>query len=171
MKGLTDKASTKRTRPLNEKNYRITYTAGPRLHFRREITRSDHISICETLSRRFSAAFGGVYVFEPEAVSEGGFDMRQFPGREEEMFKTFRHHLAEWPSVTPNVMEEWRLDRQLLIPSETKIDTTLKAFYGAPVWKQSELTIIYDVLADYGVRVTHKPRIASRLSSPASECT
>jgi hypothetical protein len=157
--------------------YRVTYTEGPHLKFNRELTKRDYIALCESLSRTFNETFRvtdpvAKYVFHPDSVTEGGFFLFNFPDKRGEMYKCMRHHLyaptkggapppPSWPFIEDQetVTHDWtQASDQTLVPQATVAYTTLKAFYGAPVWTLQELNICKMVLARYDVKLTRMPK-------------
>lgn len=154
--------------------YMITSTCGPKLRFRRNVTRSDYISICNDLSKEFSKVFGGDYVFEPEPIKEGGFVLTEWPGKKDKMYKSLRHLLGngtaklfdiKWPWIGENVLDEWEKDDSLLIPKTSNGYTTLKALEGAPVWTIKEIGVLYAVFSRHYITVSCLPK-RERLSQP-----
>ena len=163
-----------------KKDYNVTYTNGPLLYFNKDLSKKDYIEICNKLNHQFEETFQNKeYVFQPEPVSEGGLEMVKFPGKKESMYKSLRHPLRtkehdepEYKSqiITQNVMTEWLNDETIIIHQGLYSDTTLKAFYGAPIWTLEEIKIICNVLSDYGVHSSELPK-KEDLSRAASKCT
>ena len=162
---------------------RVTYTEGPVLRFKRLLDESMYVMIANELSAAFTLEFGpkfgdNDYRFEPEPITEGGFVMTHFPGKTGEMYKSLRHHLRNpktmrqitWPYVPDNVMDAWELSDREITSAGAMADTTLKAFYGAPLWTIAELRLIQKVFARFGINCTHFPSKKS-LSSPGSQWT
>lgn len=167
---------------MANKDYKVTYTEGPRLGFNQPLTKGDYHSICEELSNRFNKTFSNgeedSYIFQPEPITEGGIVMVQFPGKKDQMYKSIRHHIrtesfanVDWPFIDEKtVMDSWYKNNTIIIPSKTNASTRLKAFYGAPVWTIDELNIIKSVLIKNGIKVTHMPK-KNTLSQDANEYT
>lgn len=152
---------------INPKYFDVTYCSGPKLKFTKDITKEIYIEICEDLSATFAEKFGGEYIFEPESITEGGIILVQFPGKQNKMYKTMRHHLTSknyernvrWPWIDKkNVMEDWRDDSGILIPINTLSDTFLKAFHGAPTWTVDEIKLMCEVFTQYQIKCTRLPK-------------
>lgn len=92
--------------------------------------------------------------------------MTYFPGKEDKMYKTMRHHLRtkdyqsirSWPSIDKNVMTQWKNNPVILIPSGCYAGTKLKAFNGAPVWTVEEINLFCEIVAKYGIKCTKLPK-------------
>jgi hypothetical protein len=150
----------------------ITYCDGPNLFFEQDLSKNDYINLCKTLSLEFTKSFGGVYVFEPEPITEGGFILTHFPGKKDEMYKTLRHHLRdgidyiEWPYIPNNVMNIWKDDQKILIQKSTTARTILKALYGAPTWKIEEIKLFCEVLQKFKIDYNINDFYTNNLSRP-----
>ena len=78
-----------------------------------------------------------------------------------------------WIEASIDVLEVWSTatdPEEVLIPAKATANTTLKAFYGAPVWTIIELGLVRQVLSGYGVRCKNMPS-ATALVSARSSCT
>ena len=168
------------------KDYQVTYTEGPRLAFTLAITKRQYVGLCELMSRRFNETFqinqpDDMYDFRPESITEGGLCMHNFPGKRAEQYKSMRHHIhsnkdrraIKWPYIDSqaSVLADWtQAADQTLIPAKAVAETTLKAFYEAPVWTRAELELVKEVLTEYGVKCTRMP-LKKRLSQPRGKYT
>lgn len=122
-----------------------TYTYGYSLLSTKVIQKKDFVLLCELLATEFNKYYNtNTYSFEPEAISEGGIVFGNFRGdNNNPKFKTMRLHtiteLGKYGWINKNVMEEWKNSEDILCNNNQKIGTTLKAFYGAPLWTINEL--------------------------------
>ncbi len=127
-----------------------TYTDGPTYKVKYDITRRDFYNMCQKLSERLDLK---VY---PEGISEGGIHIMAPIG-----YKSVRlHRIKDYPYITSEESDDWATDNTVLINTGSKLDTTLKAFYGAPVFTIKELKIIDEEFEKIGLLSNHKmPRI------------
>ena len=61
-----------------------------------------------------------------------------------------------WPSIKPNVMEEWENNEDIILHKGLSIETYLKAFHGAPVFTESELKIFCECAEKIGLKLDSK---------------
>jgi hypothetical protein len=169
-----------------EEDYSVTYTAGPRLLFTADLTRRHLVALCRDLSLAFSEKkrTDDMYVFEPERITEGGLEMIGFPHKTGDQYKAIRFHLlapdrtpVPWPWIESSldVLSAWAdeadaRNSEVVVPARSTSETTLKAFYGAPVWDIVELGVLRQVLMQYGVRCKTMPSATSLISARGS-CT
>lgn len=141
-----------------------TYCKGFDFKPLRTITKADFIRIVN----RLNGVFGDGWVFEPEAISEGGIVIKNWPGKTREMYKSMRFFYRDpktgqfsWPTVTLEYYQEWEQSDDIvwsplsLRPRKDWCVTRLKAFRFAPPWTVQELRKIETVLNDFGI-VTRK---------------
>lgn len=129
----------------------VTYCSGDEFAFDGQLTKDMVASICKELSR----LFGEGYIFEQEAITEGGILMKAWPGKAEHHYKTMRWYGFEWPWVIQG--ERWE-GREDIIEKDrwrwgNRISTFLKAFHGAPCWSIDEIMKIRDVLSEFGFKL------------------
>lgn len=130
--------------------YRITYTPGFKFKHTADITTHTIVNLCIALENEF----GDGYLFVPEAITEGGIEVADWPGRRsDEEYKTFRFSQQEgefgcWPSFTETptatLTAWWTDDARVIFPLDREKKNSargslLKSFYGAPVWTVAEL--------------------------------
>ena len=163
------------TTTMQSNNNTITYADGPVLVFTRPVSKSQYIDLCEALSQRFNDHFalhspgGNRYDFHPESITEGGLYLLDFPGKRGEMYKSMRHFIkkktppsdaVKWPHIQSQltVLLDWTYAcDQTLIPKSAAATTTLKAYYGAPVWTLVELGLMRQVFAQFGIKCQNMP--------------
>ena len=119
------------------------------------LTNKDVIKVCQLLNERF----GEGYEFKPEAITEGGILMKQWPNKKQGEYKTLRFsfpHDGQWPTISDNLIEEWKTGQeQIIFKSENNnkdliLSLRLKAFYGAPCWTLQELRILEECFQKIG---------------------
>lgn len=123
--------------------YKFNYP-GPELWVYKDISKSDFVKICDEMD-----CF-------PEATCEGGIKyldtegyktirLGQFNGSNIILNGLIREKMGfngkgkSWPWINKNILSEWRNNLDILIYKNQKINTTLKAFYGAEPFTVSEL--------------------------------
>lgn len=149
-----------------------TYALGPKVVLTRDFTTTDAAALCDDLSR----TFGPGYVFAPEAICEGGIEMRGWPGKMPGQYKTFRFgassNFGKWPWIVPGTLEQWRhsppavvfrhLERRDAMSrtgrSTSILPLFLKAFHGAPCWTEEELRLVRGCFERLGFRTQNRPR-------------
>lgn len=146
-----------------------TYGSGARLRPTRDLTQRDLILMTD----RLSEVFGSGWKFEPEAITEGGIIISQWPFKTPAMYKTFRFSAysdsvlwKEWPWVQIDYRTEWLASNTVIFnrdPIYPKprvyrqwIGTCLKAFDGAPAWTREELIKVENVFLEFGLLVYHR---------------
>lgn len=77
-----------------------TYCPGFTIKTKTTPTTKDIAIICTELEKKF----GGGYKFRPEAISEGGIIMEQWPN------KTMRITFSHWPFITQDTYEKWKTE-------------------------------------------------------------
>lgn len=147
-------------------------TSGPGFLLRptRNITQREIILITD----RLGEVFGPGWKFEPEAITEGGIIITQWPGKTSEMYKTLRFSLVfnseplrnKWPIVKPVYREEWLQGTALIFKADPTyphrrflsewIGTRLKAFWDAPKWTRTDLMKFEVVFSEFGFIVHYK---------------
>ena len=101
----------------------------------RDITKKD-------IAKEYNQYFDTKYVFEPEAVVEGGI-VSKIP------YKSMRLYGGQWPLVPKNVMEKWQNEFDICFTKETLIRTYLKSnLFG---WHQSELDLFLKCFNAFGI--------------------
>lgn len=128
---------------------------GPDLWIYTDITKFDFMKICDEMD-----CF-------PENVCEGGFRYNIEEGYKTIRFSPLSYNNAvlnglinkklgfdkqeHWPWINKNTLSEWRNNSDILIYKNQKINTTLKAFYGAEPFTVDELECWEEVLAKFGI--------------------
>lgn len=138
-----------------------TYCSGPEFYSKNKhnLTKNDIYIICNSLKNKF----GDGYSFKPEAITQGGIIMEEFPNKTINNFKTLRLGTiygnrcnGEWPWIHQDLnIEEWKDNNDEIFINKTHnkkflIPTFLKAFHGAPVWNKNELNKICEVFNELG---------------------
>lgn len=133
-----------------------TYHRGPDLWIYKDITKSDFVKICDKMD-----CF-------PEGICKKGFRyniregyktirLDQFNGSNVvlngliEVKLGFNSEGEKWPWVDENTLLKWRNNSDILIYKNQKINTTLKAFYGAKPFTVDELECWEEVLSKFGI--------------------
>lgn len=129
----------------------FTYCSGPTYKLEHHLTQSDVIVVLDALHE----IFGHGWKFELEAITEGGIQVTQWPGKELRSFKTFRLGAPEWPWITPTSAQEWR-DSEEQVYEGKVLRTYLKAFFEAPCWSVQELEKWNRAWARVGAQVVKK---------------
>jgi hypothetical protein len=165
-----------------------TYTHGYIFKPARSITSLDLLHVCDLLKVAFAAKHGkqpDEYLFEPEAICEGGIIFKRFPGMVDGQFKTMRLRFNQYPWL-PEDLNEWRnkepieihnvwnrkrvrltrnnrdeyleylSEYEKQIKKQQVISTCLKAFKGAPHWTMEELKIFSSCLQQIGLKQSEK---------------
>jgi hypothetical protein len=62
----------------------------------------------------------------------------------------------DWPTIKPNVMEEWENNDDVILEPGLSIYTHLKAFHGAPVFTENELKLFCECSEKIGLKADSK---------------
>lgn len=83
------------------------------------------------------------------------------------IYELYRSHksLSDWPSIPSNVMELWENNEDVLLEKGLSIGTHLKAFYGAPIFTQSELNTFVECAEKVGFKRDSKMPSTKELES------
>lgn len=157
--------------PRRKRKYH-TYCEGPRLKFKRDVTRKQYMEMLETIEHALNNDLDPrerKYRILPEKIAEGGFQMVSYPGYEEGQYKSIRHHLfdadnncCKWPYIhgtEEEMVADWKANgsSRIFLSKGSKAETFLKAFRGAPLWTQEELRTITTAMQPYGIAHTRIP--------------
>jgi hypothetical protein len=128
------------------------------------ISKNDIYRLCLSLNSKF----GEDYKFIPEAITEGGILMNNFPNKNDNSYKTLRIRPGDrnmcdgkWPWINEDFdIFEWKNNYDKIFinkkfinkKSKFLIPTFLKAFHGAPVWKKNELLKICEAFEEIGFK-------------------
>ena len=130
------------------------------------VTKSDliHLTVC------LGEVFGEGWKFEPEAITEGGIVVEDWPGKTPLMYKSMRFHYGvsarskwRWPSVPDEHRLEWEHSNEVVWhalskhPRKDWCNTWIKAFHYAPPWTVGELRKVAGVLAEFGIATRKMP--------------
>jgi hypothetical protein len=116
-----------------------TYCAGFNFKPLTSVTKSDLIHITD----RLGDVFGKGWKFEPEAITEGGIIVKEWPGKTPSMYKSMRFRLGgirkwSWPPVLDEHRMEWEHSNEIVWPALSNrprkdwCRTYIKAFDYAP---------------------------------------
>lgn len=144
------------------------YECGPKLHFGNfktllTCTFGDFVHCCE----RITSELGEGYLCVPEKIHEGGILFKKYPNKKNKFeYKTFRLNFRNYPFMEDTY--DTFLNLRLNVQSRF-LDTTLKAFHGAPRFTNHELTVIMNQLADTFTQERRRPKISRILSDRSLE--
>ena len=150
-----------------------TYAAGFEYKPLRRIDKSD----LWRMTARLRDVFGEGWAFRPEAVSEGGILISDWPGRLPPMYKSMRLSESEtWPFADSDWASAWEHDCSEVMPAAHPSvlerprkgwrTTFLKAFRDAPSWTPEELLKLAAVLVEFGILSRKMPAPARLLPVP-----
>jgi len=157
-----------------------TYTDGPNLLVKDIVIKEDFKLLFDDLNRnvKLRDMNGGNVTFEPEGTSGGGI-LYNFNDPELKFYKSFRfgfHTFSanSWPFIGPSKSEAWGVEcaQDIVHPTHRvrpPYHTTLKAFYGAPLFTLAELRLICNILGDHGIRTSKMP-LARSLTTDTAIC-
>lgn len=126
---------------------------GPNLYFTENISSHDIIKIINKLH----ILYGQGYLFEPEPIREGGIIFKQWPGKVDNQYKSFRLHFnqyGDWPRITDNTLKTWTDKESFVIwrgngeTQKYRGGSYIKAFRGAPKWTKDDKYKFSIALAD-----------------------
>ena len=145
------------------------YECGPKLNFGRNLnatcTFRDFVLCCE----RITSELGEGYLCVPEKIHEGGILFKKYPNKKNKFeYKTFRVNFLNYPFIKDTY--DTFFDIQLNVQSHF-LDTTLKAFHGAPRFTNHELTVIMNQLALMYTTEISRPNISRILCDRTLEKT
>lgn len=135
------------------------YERGPKLtkmHKCNVCTFGDFVRTCE----RITSELGKGYLCVPEKIHEGGILFKKYPNKKNKFeYKSFRVHWINYPFIKDTYDT---LDAHTLRVEHNCIflDTTLKAFHGAPRFTNHELTVIMNQLALMYTTEMSRPNIS-----------
>ena len=137
------------------------YISGPYLYFDKKhlpktITFAQFEAACESITTKL----GQGYLCVPEKINEGGILFKKYPNKKNKFeYKSCRVYFMNYPFIKPGMNR----DTEISIANSTlgKLNTFLKAFYGAPRFTMDELYIITNELANLYKSDNHVPRYKS----------
>ena len=124
------------------------YMSGFELRFPTGASRLASFRDIQEACAKANERLGSGYVLEPEAITEGGFSFVSWPGKQPGQYKCVRFYFAvgKWPSITNGEAAEKDMDRQLGPDTRNRLDTHLKALYGAPAFTRAEVVAVAEAL-------------------------
>ena len=155
-----------------------TATHGFDYGFESVMTSKDIANIIDELETSFPDG----YKFVPEPISEGGIRFEDWPGKTQEMYKSFRFKnynscKGQWPWIDENprdTLNKWREKEPQIIwehpPKRIVLNCSsyLKAFHGAPVWTIEETEKFKTAFRNVGIKcqkpVVRNLKTAKRLT-------
>lgn len=148
-----------------------TCRSGISFKSKRVITKKDIVKICNLLNDR--EEYKNVCNFKPEPITEGGIVYCFF--KNDRRYKSVRftcdgldYHKKKWDWIDNNVMTEWVDSDDLVLQSNTKMDTFLKSFHNAPVFTIDELKIWEECFKEVGLLKVGKYPAKKNLKSAGS---
>tara|TARA_B100000900_G_C20405893_1_gene644751 strand:- start:51 stop:545 length:495 start_codon:yes stop_codon:yes gene_type:complete len=142
-----------------------TYTSGITFKTEKIITKNDIINMCNILGSK--EEYRNLCEFQPEGISEGGilfkFKDNLCPMCKEKnsdiktWYKTVRlcvHSICangKWYWVNEDYLQDWSGNSDIVFEKNTKFETFLKSFNGAPVFTEEELKIWEDSFKEIGI--------------------
>lgn len=155
-----------------------TYAEGPEYIITRTLTNKDLLAVCKLLDEAFSREYAGTCSFEPEAITEGGIEWVDWPGKQPEHYKTMRLRFRHYPFVDrlyddQEIKLHWmdgdnehayqkaypgykRTYTKTQRKASARLRSMLKAFDDAPAWKTRELDIFAQCFQQVGIEVKRK---------------
>ena len=146
------------------------YECGPKLNkmYKCNVcTFGDFVRTCE----RITSELGEGYLCVPEKIHEGGILFKKYPNKKNKFeYKSLRVRWMNYPFIKDTYDT---LDAHTLRVEHSCIflDTTLKAFHGAPRFTNHELTVIMNQLALMYTTDTSRPNISRILCDRTLEKT
>jgi hypothetical protein len=127
------------------------------------MTTHDVIAICDKLHNVFGEGYG----FIPDSITEGGFEMTQWPDKRAGAYKSMRFGwdrqfvAGEWPAFSDDIRDAWRNADPVIIWSSVgkpkgkamRGGCIFKALRGAPSWTKEEQRKVLMALSSVGVQV------------------
>lgn len=164
-----------------------TYTRGPAYYVTRSVTDKDLVEVCRLLGDAFCQRYGRRYAFRPEAISEGGIEWLEWPGKQDDQYKSMRLRFHQYPQVdkingptelllhcippetdhTIEAISKARLRRHCVAQrrmermQRSKLASFLKAFGNAPAWTIEELDLFASCFGHVGILVKRVPKASS----------
>lgn len=129
-----------------------TYTNGFKYTFK-TITTHDFVKIIDKLHE----LFGEGYKFEPEDKAEAAIVFVEWPGKNENEYKSFRFHSSMEGDFKQDCYEVWKnapLEIKWINENKSKTPSYtswLKAFYKAPCWTPQEVEHFKTALRSVGI--------------------
>ncbi len=124
-----------------------TYTNGLSFKCKKDITKNDLVNLCKLLDQKLE----GIN-FRPEPISEGGIVYGWKNDSPNEWYKSVRFERANnWGWINDNVMTEWLDNDDIVFNKESRFDTFLKSFHGAPLFTIQELQAWEECFNEIGI--------------------
>lgn len=141
------------------------YTSGFSLHFPPRAERLASFRRIRLACAEANERLGSDYVLEPEAIVEGGVNFAVWPGKQPGQYKCVRifFHVGKWPWIKNGEADEEDMNRKLGPDERNRLDTKLKALYGAPAFSRAEVVAVAEALQACfpGSRLVRVPSEAS----------
>lgn len=127
-----------------------TYTQGISFKCNNCITKNDIITVCNLLNEQNE--YLNLCEFQPEGTSKGGIlFIYKDDNRWYKSVRFSNYTNGKWYWIDKNVMTEWNNNSDIIFEKDTRFDTFLKSFYGAPLFTLEELKIFEYCFKQVGI--------------------